>query len=405
MGFYQTPADSAAFWKGLSDVTKAHTAYHQDAKKHVEAREHIVTLPYEMADDDAAALAKQFAEEFKKEHGVDCAAAIHWNKSKTNLHLHLVFSEREVMQQQKVSIAGRDTYFDANGKRSTKAKCVDADRNLLPGCRVVRKGEALYNKNLSGKSGKFFTYSFLQGEKERYAKKFSEYSGDEWVVYNHQTNPHLTMLNLVRDEPEGLRAWKERQNEKRRQYNATIDRMLDAGELTFEQALEIKKRVYAQQLEHRSARAKEREAWKRWHAEAPARRAAWVAQKEREWHTVHYNSLGLRRSALELVVLLGLTVAGVNVFKDGEFELGDDLQVRPDRKLINVAASQRLQQRVDEIYIAAGSKPPSERLAEQKVKKLGSVADRKPSLEEQIAGAAGKRSEPAQLRQQDEIDR
>lgn len=36
----------------------------------------------------------------------------------------------------------RDTYFDADGKRSVKQKCIDPEtKELLPGCFLVKKGE------------------------------------------------------------------------------------------------------------------------------------------------------------------------------------------------------------------------------------------------------------------------
>lgn len=386
MGFYQTPEDPSAFWKALSDTTKAHKAYHKKATKHVEAREHIVTLPYELADEDPALLAQKFAEDFKKEHGVDCAAAIHWNRKRSTLHLHLVFSERR-LQQEKVSIAGRDTYFDADGKRSTKAKCVGADRNLLPGCRVVRKGEAFPSKLFAGKDGQFYMPSFLKAEKERYAAIFSELSNDEWVVYNHQTNPHLSLLNLVNGEPEGLRAWKERENEKRRHYNAAIDAMIDAGKLTPEAALEMKKQIYAEQIDQRKAREEEREAWKVYLDAASKRRADWRARKNAEWNKMHYNALGLRRSTFELIVILGLTIAGVDLFKNGE----DDGFVMPPHPEVKIKADPHLQEMVDRLCVAAGRKTPAELVADRKVQRMADALDRKPSLDEQIGRADDKK--------------
>lgn len=385
MGFYQTPADPATFWKELSDVTRAHTSYHQNAKKHVEAREHIVTLPYELADEDPAELTRRFAEDFKREHGVECAAALHWNSKKSTFHLHLVFSERQMLQEKKVSIAGRDTYFDADGKRSTKAKCVGADRKLLSGCRVVRKGEPFPSKSFAGKDGKFYTRSFLSSEKERYAQLFSELSNDEWVVYNYQSNPHLAQLNLIQGEPDGLRAWKEAENEKRRQYNSAIDRMIDAGELTVEDALEIKKQIYEWQIQQKNERAAEREELKRWIAEAPERREQFARENQERWYKLHYNSFDCRRSLFELVVILGLELAGIDVLK---VDVGNDLIVRPPANNLKATVDPKLQVMVDQLCVAAGRKALSELAAERKIKKIS--AERKPSLEDLISAAESK---------------
>lgn len=383
IAFYQTPEDPAAFWKTLSDTTRANTAYHKNADKHVEAREHVVMLPYDLADEDPYELAKEFAEDFKKQHGVECAVGIHWNKKKSNFHLHLVFSERQLLQEREASIATRNTYFDVEGKRSTKGKCVGADGKLLPGCRMVQKGEAFPSKTFAGKDGKFFTYSFIKSEKERYAKLFSERTNDEWIVYNQLTNPHMSLLNLVNGEPAGLRAWKERENDKRKEFNATIDRMIDSGELTVEQALEIKKLVYVNQIEQRKERAAEREAWKTWFEASEERKKAWRIQKETEWEKLHFNSLGLRRSSLELLVILGLTIVGFDVLK---VDIDEELIARPPASQPKAEIDPKLTAMIDAMCIAAGRKAPSEILAERQVQRMAEQG-RHTSLFEQMQAA------------------
>ena len=41
-------------------------------------------------------LLKKMVDEFKEKYGVECFAALHHNKRKTNLHIHMIFAERAV---------------------------------------------------------------------------------------------------------------------------------------------------------------------------------------------------------------------------------------------------------------------------------------------------------------------
>lgn len=384
LAFYQTPADPE-FWRDLSGVSQERSSYHKGAKI-VEAREHIIQLPNDLQDGDHESFARSIAQKFKNKYGVECAVGIHMNKAGTNYHAHVIFAERQLLQEHEVSIAGRNTYFDADGKRSTKAKCTGADGELLPGCHLVKKGEAFPAKKFSGKDNYFASREFLKGEKDRYARFFSEISKDTWVVYNHKSNPHMSLVNMKRGEPEALRAWKERENYTRRQYNAVIDALMESGRLTLEQALLVKQEVYAERAEERQQRAAEREAWIRWYESAAERRAAYIERKRYEHTRIRYTDSGRQRTAIELLAILGLTVAGVNVFKDND--VGDDMIIRPKERIINVEASRKFQYRIDQIYIAAGRKPPSELLAEKKIQRaaVGEPA-RKPTLQDLINAA------------------
>ena len=42
----------------------------------------------------------------------ECSAALHHNKTKTNYHIHLVFSERKMLEQPEVKIATRNMFYD-----------------------------------------------------------------------------------------------------------------------------------------------------------------------------------------------------------------------------------------------------------------------------------------------------
>jgi len=63
---------------------------------------------------------------FREKYGVDCIAALHHNKTKTNYHIHLIFSERKRKEVINEKIATRNMFYDENGKHVlTKKEILD----------------------------------------------------------------------------------------------------------------------------------------------------------------------------------------------------------------------------------------------------------------------------------------
>ena len=65
----------------------------------IEARELIIALPESFQEYDRNLLLQLFAEQFRSTYGVQCTAALHHNKKKTNYHIHLIYSERKVLEK------------------------------------------------------------------------------------------------------------------------------------------------------------------------------------------------------------------------------------------------------------------------------------------------------------------
>lgn len=417
LGFYQTPEDPK-FWKELAKHSQTQGKYHSKQTV-VEAREHIMQISngiYRVATaKDHAAIAKRIAEEFKKEHGVECAVGIHMNEDGTDYHAHIVFAERVyVPGEPDRAPATRNTYFDADGKRSTKAACVDENGKLKKGCLLVKKGERFPSSKFGAKNQKFADPTFLKAEKERQAKFMSELCREygvqeEWIRYNHKTNPHMRLYDLKRGEPEALRAWKEFENEKIRAYNKTIDELLATGEITTEQALDIKKQVYEKKAEQREAIRMQRERrmleYRRKQLEHEYRYESYVAHLYRE--------NGERRGLFELMVILALMIVGLDDkvlglegYKNEIDEINEELK-RTNSNVIYVKSEPFLQGQIDAFYRAAGRKTPTELIEESALRRQAemlkqstkqgnnALADLVGAAEaERSKSLAGRRSEP-----------
>ena len=137
---YRT-ADSG-FWSDLARENQYDFRRSGAAGKCIEARELIIALPEEFIDLQPQDVLRDFTERFKGLYGVECVSALHHNKAKTNYHIHLIFSERQLLKEPIIKTASRNMFYDEQGKHvRTKKEILDGDGDIRNGCRVVKKGE------------------------------------------------------------------------------------------------------------------------------------------------------------------------------------------------------------------------------------------------------------------------
>ena len=125
-------------WKPYHEYEQSHQ---RTNKANNEGREIIIALPNEWAKLPSAELtfrAKTLAWTALGK-STEVQWAVHWNKARTNLHMHVVFSER-----QKIKSAGyydRNIYLTADGKvaRRKTDRALDSSGKVKPP--VYRKGE------------------------------------------------------------------------------------------------------------------------------------------------------------------------------------------------------------------------------------------------------------------------
>ena len=107
----------------------------------IEARELIIMLPPSLTKKDPDELLKLFTDAFKEKYGVECVSALHHNKTMTNYHIHLIYSERKLKEKVEEKVAARNMFYDEIGRHvRTKKEILDADGNVRPGCYIVPKG-------------------------------------------------------------------------------------------------------------------------------------------------------------------------------------------------------------------------------------------------------------------------
>lgn len=196
----------------------------------IEARELIIALPETFVEYEPDKLLKLFTVHFKQNYGVECISALHHNKRKTNYHIHLIFSERKLLDEPVEKIATRNMFYDENGKHvRTKKEILDEVGLLRKGCRIIHKGE-VYERNIfTIKDSRFKSDSFLDEVKRSYTDLINIYVKDdkEKLKVFDKNGVYLPMKKIGKNNPKAEQV--KADNEVRAMWNQTVDRALVSG--------------------------------------------------------------------------------------------------------------------------------------------------------------------------------
>ncbi len=145
------------YWTELARFNQQEFLKSGTEGKCIEARELIIALPESFPDlYDPSKLLQMFTNRFKEKYGVECVSALHHNKRKTNYHIHLIFSERELLPEPIEKIATRNMFYNEQKKHvRTKKEILDDSGNVRKGCKIIKKGE-VYERTLFTAKNKLF---------------------------------------------------------------------------------------------------------------------------------------------------------------------------------------------------------------------------------------------------------
>jgi len=178
------------YWTELAKENQADFKRSGTAGTCIEAREFIIALPKEFIHFDYDQLLKYFTESFKRKYGAECIAALHHNKRKTNLHIHLIYSERKKLEEPVQKIAMRNMFFDPNGKRIRTKKEATNEQGLLPGYKMIPKGEVYEEHKFEKKNPLFKAKNFTADAKEFFTD-----------LINYQLPEHMKMKTFPKNGP------------------------------------------------------------------------------------------------------------------------------------------------------------------------------------------------------------
>ena len=197
----------------------------------IEAREFIIALPESFPNlYEPNKLLQLFTDRFKEKYGVECVSALHHNKRKTNYHIHLIFSERELLPEPIEKIATRNMFYDENGRRvRTKKEILDENGNIRKGCKIVKKGE-IYEKSLFTAKNKLFKQeNFVDEVKHFYTDLINLLVKDDKEklhVFN-SSGLYLATKKIGKNNPKAEQI--QTDNEMRMRWNCEVDRAIVSG--------------------------------------------------------------------------------------------------------------------------------------------------------------------------------
>ena len=237
---YATEPDRE-FWRELAKCNQEEFEKSGTNGKCIEARELMIALPESFINYDHDYLLKRMVDGFNKQYGVECFAALHHNKRKTNLHIHMIFAERKRLEQPVEKVATRNMFYDEQGHHvRTKKEILDGDGNIRKDCKIIKKGEVYERRIFTTKDGRFKQESFLDEVKVFYTDLINQMALDDKdrLSIFDKNSPYLATKKVGKNNPkaEEIKA----DNEIRMEWNRAVDRAIVSG-VSETEVVELKK--------------------------------------------------------------------------------------------------------------------------------------------------------------------
>ena len=239
----------AEYWRDLAKENRADFARSGTAGTCIEAREFIIALPKYMTDYDPEELLRYFTESFKRKYGTECSAALHHNKSRTNYHIHLIYSERQKLDEPVKKIASRNMFFDPNGKRVRTKKEATGEHGLLPGYKMIPKGEVYEEHKFEKKKPLFKEKSFTDEAKGFFTDLINEQLPEQLQMRTFPKNgPYLPTKKIGKNNPHAEEIRKT--NQIKDEWNKGINRARARG-VPKESLMQVKQELIVKPTDRR----------------------------------------------------------------------------------------------------------------------------------------------------------
>ena len=216
------------YWTELARFNQQEFLKSGTEGKCIEARELIIALPESFpALYNPDKLLQLFTNRFKEKYGVECVSALHHNKRKTNYHIHLIFSERELLPEPIEKIATRNMFYNEQKKHvRTKKEILDDSGNVRKGCKIIKKGEVYERTIFTAKNKLFKQEHYLDEAKRFYTDLINlliEDDKDKLHVFD-KNGLYLATKKIGKNNPKAEQI--KENNEVRMLWNHEVDRAL-----------------------------------------------------------------------------------------------------------------------------------------------------------------------------------
>lgn len=176
----------------------------------------------------------------------DYEYSVHWNKDRSNLHVHILFSERENQSKLEPKIYKRDIYYNFEEKKLSKKS--DPKATIIHHKGEVQKdkdGNIKYQSDIfKAKDTQYKERRWIHDKNKQIQEVFKKYGFDFERHDGIEKNPYLSQKKLYKgassDYIERAKEW----NKEIKEYNKTIKDNLD--KLDIDTLVQDKKEIYKQ---------------------------------------------------------------------------------------------------------------------------------------------------------------
>jgi len=206
-------------WQEYVAFEKAHK---KSANENIQARETVVALPNELADDSKKL--EHFCDRLAEKmygNNRDYEYAVHWNQTRTNLHVHFIYSERERQPEKQVKTYKRDIWADSKTGRTCSKDHPNAVLRCKKGAiQKDKQGNIKYDTaTFSIKDKTYSGKSWIETQRQLIKEVFEEFN-QEISLFNPQTQ--LPQKKLTKGASEAYIAYAKKYNQSVRLYNRQI---------------------------------------------------------------------------------------------------------------------------------------------------------------------------------------
>lgn len=234
-------------WNEYADYEKQNK---KNKEENIQGREIIIALPNEL-DQDLEKL-KEVLDDYSFNllgDNRDFEYAVHWNKEKTNLHAHIIYSERE-RQKKEPKRYKRDYYYNyEEGKMSSKKDPNAVITKHKGDIKYDKDGEIEYTDQFSKKDTQFKSREYNEKIKEQLAEILNKHDFKSRVFDNRIELPQAKLYKgASRDYKDKV----SQSNKARREYNKEIVKAVDEKLMPMTMAIMRKESIMKQVKEENS---------------------------------------------------------------------------------------------------------------------------------------------------------
>ena len=237
-------------WNEYADYEKQNR---KNKEENIQGREIIIALPNEL-DQDLEKL-KEVVDDYAFNllgYNRDFEYAVHWNKEKTNLHAHIIYSERE-RQKKEPKRYKRDYYYNyEEGKMSSKKDPNAVITKHKGDIKYNKEGEIEYTDQFSKKDTQFKSRDYNEKIKEQLAETLNKYDFKSRVF---DDRIELPQAKLYKGASKDYKDKVSQSNKARREYNKEIVKAVDEKIMPMTMAI-IRKQDIMKQVKEENSKTK-----------------------------------------------------------------------------------------------------------------------------------------------------